>query len=201
MRFAQVCAHAASTPFAALRRGRTSFRGGLSVVCGRGKAPSNISGTLVALSSTRQDERPDGALRPVSEPTPETNSLFLTASTWESFDERETAVRPIGACPSPQTGGIPAQGCRWEQLTEGRRLWTRHDHDERGTGPGKLGTPAGDSSGLLGFWASHRNRAWWAAPRPRFARTRKKMAAIGDTEVESPRFEVLFLESQELFLQ
>lgn len=49
--FSRVCANVAPTPSAALTRGQTSLPGGLSVVCGRGKAPSNISGTLVALAA------------------------------------------------------------------------------------------------------------------------------------------------------
>ncbi len=49
--FSRVCANVAPTPSAALTRGQTSLPGGLSVVCGRGKAPSKISGTLVALAA------------------------------------------------------------------------------------------------------------------------------------------------------
>ena len=49
--FSRVCAKVAPTPSAALTRGQTSLPGGLSVVCGRGKAPSKISGTLVALAA------------------------------------------------------------------------------------------------------------------------------------------------------
>ena len=85
--------------FAAVTLGRTSLPGGLLILCGRGKVPSNLPGTLVAFSCPRQVERPIGAFGPVSEPTLETNPRFLTESTWESFDERETEVRPIRACP------------------------------------------------------------------------------------------------------
>jgi hypothetical protein len=49
--FSRVFANGAPTPSAALIRGQTSLPSGLSVVCGRGKAPSKISGTLVALAA------------------------------------------------------------------------------------------------------------------------------------------------------
>ena len=49
--FSRVCAKVTPTPSTALTRGQTSLPSGLSVVCGRGKAPSNISGTLVALAA------------------------------------------------------------------------------------------------------------------------------------------------------
>jgi hypothetical protein len=153
--------NATPPPFSALTIGRRSFPEGLSVLCGCGKVQSNLLGTVVALAGYDKSSVLLGSsLKLVREPTLEVNPRFLTASAWEGCDERETDVRRIRADLSTHAGDIPLQACRWEERRERGKRWTRHEHDERGTGPGKPGTPAGGSNGLLGFWASHRDRAW-----------------------------------------